>query len=103
MITDILIGFQCQGCEISEYMLLGSDWVLNRCIEEMDIFPFIHQRINLKSHSDIVKHVVIPDEIPSFALQDLTTNDNNEVPFSMIAGDFISCYSQPSEESRLYL
>ena len=84
-------------------MLLGSDWILNRAMTEYEIFPFIHQRINLKSQSDIVEAIVIPDEFPTLVLEEYTEDDNGEKmrespgAFSMVAGDFLTCYSDDVE------
>ncbi|KAM0683101.1 hypothetical protein MDAP_001514 [Mitosporidium daphniae] len=93
----IKLGFECQGCEFSEYMLIGSDWILNQAITKYEIFPFIHQRINLKSRSDVIKAVIIPDEFPSLVLGGYEGMDIGS--FSMVAGDFLSCYSNGSEKA----
>jgi len=85
-------GFECQGNEFSLYMLLGSNYVLNKCKKKncTEIYPWIHQYTNNESIEDMTSSVKFPDINP----EDLS----EDAQFSMIAGDFLEVYS--AEEYR---
>lgn len=80
-------GFECQGNEFSLYMLLGSNYVLNKCKKKdcTQIYPWIHQYTNNVSVDDMTSSVKFPDINP----EDLP----EDAQLSMIAGDFLEVYS----------
>ncbi|KAF9405668.1 hypothetical protein BGZ94_003423 [Podila epigama] len=84
-------GFSCQGNEFSYYMLLASNFILNKSthVNQFKIYPYIHSFSNIVRSNDVLTEAWIPDVNPS------------EIPrgtdFSMVAGDFIEVYGQESE------
>jgi len=79
-------GFSCQGNEFSFYMLLSSNFILNRVstTEEFSIYPFIHSFSNIRDSQQQLTPIRIPDVLPS--------NLPPTADFSMVAGDFIEVY-----------
>lgn len=55
-------GFECQGNEFSLYMLMASNFVLNKCrfVNCFKIHPWIHQFTNNLSNSDVLQSVSFP-------------------------------------------
>jgi carnosine N-methyltransferase len=51
---------------------------------EYNLYPFIHSFSNIKSDSEQLSPVMIPDTLPA--------NLPSTVDFSMVAGDFIEVY-----------
>lgn len=86
------LGFTCQGNEFSFYMLLMSNFILNRCSEanEFTIHPWIHTFSNQKSMSSQTQAICIPDILPG--------NIPEGTDFSMIAGEFLDVYGDQEEE-----
>ncbi|CAO3652071.1 unnamed protein product [Cunninghamella echinulata] len=86
-------GFSCQGNEFTFYMLLTSNFILNKIGEESKykIYPFVHSFSNLPTSESQLTPISIPDIIPG---QDLNPN----VDFSMVAGDFLEVYT--TEENQ---
>ncbi|KAG9069223.1 hypothetical protein KI688_010120 [Linnemannia hyalina] len=84
-------GFSAQGNEFSYYMLLASNFILNKSqrINQFKIYPYIHSFSNIAKSSDVLTEASIPDVNPS------------EIPrgtdFSMVAGDFIEVYGMEEE------
>lgn len=88
-------GFECQGNEFSLYMLLASNYVLNKCKTRncTEIYPWIHQYSNNVKTDDMIASVTFPDVEPD--------NLPEDAQFSMVAGDFLEVYSaQEYENSR---
>jgi len=81
-------GYVCQGNEFSLFMLIASNYVLNRCKSRNSctIYPWIHQYTNNLAVEDQIKPVTFPDIDPA---QDMPKDAN----FSMVAGDFLEVYS----------
>ncbi|KAL0083549.1 N2227-like protein-domain-containing protein [Phycomyces blakesleeanus] len=79
-------GFSCQGNEFSYYMLLASEFILNRstAAEQYELYPFIHSFSNIKSSNQQLTPIRVPDVVPG----DLPPNAD----FSMVAGDFLEVY-----------
>lgn len=79
-------GYHCQGNEFSYYMLITSNYFLNRVesVNQFELFPFIHQFSNVWEVADQLRAVKIPDIIP----QGLPEGSD----FSMTAGDFLEVY-----------
>ncbi|PVD36231.1 hypothetical protein C0Q70_03209 [Pomacea canaliculata] len=79
-------GYNCQGNEWSLFMLIASNFVLNRCkeVEDFRLYPWVHQWSNNMRSSDQTMHVTFPDINPSDLAED--------VSFSMAAGDFLEVY-----------
>ncbi|KAI9485456.1 MAG: N2227-like protein-domain-containing protein [Benjaminiella poitrasii] len=85
-------GFSCQGNEFSYYMLFASNFILNRIEHENQyrIYPFIHSFSNIKSDTQQLSPVMVPDVLPA--------NLPASVDFSMVAGDFTEVYQGPQQE-----
>ena len=84
-------GYASQGNEHSFFMLIASNFILNRIYtkEQFTIYPFIHQRSNIVARRDQLRPIKIPDVLPSELPQD--------ADFSMVAGDFSEVYNaQPN-------
>ncbi|XP_033624920.1 carnosine N-methyltransferase-like [Asterias rubens] len=82
------LGYSCQGNEFSLFMLFASHFVLNRSVEVdcFTIYPWAHQFSNLRSSSQQIRPVTIPDTDPSGLRED--------ADFSMVAGDFLEVYKK---------
>ncbi|KAG0306044.1 hypothetical protein BGZ98_003066 [Dissophora globulifera] len=84
-------GFSAQGNEFSYYMLLASNFILNKTsrVNQFKIYPYIHSFSNIIKAEDVLTEAWIPDVNPS------------EIPrgtdFSMVAGDFLEVYGQEEE------
>ena len=84
-------GFSCQGNEFSYYMLLASNFILNKTqsVNQFKIYPYIHSFSNIVKPNDVLISAMIPDVNPS------------EIPrgadFSMVAGDLIEVYGMEEE------
>ncbi|CAG0881387.1 unnamed protein product [Darwinula stevensoni] len=78
------LGFECQGNEFSLFMLLASNFVLNKCsgVDMYTLYPFVHQYINNLNATDQVQAIKFPDVNPS--------SISLETEFSMAAGDFLN-------------
>lgn len=77
------IGFYCEGNEFSFFMLIVSNFVLNKCLIENQytIYPWIHQYVNNSVRQDQVRSVTFPDVSPTQAPPKGSLN--------MVAGDFL--------------
>lgn len=84
-----LRGFYCEGNEYSLFMLIASNFVLNRC--EIDnqytMYPWVHQTVNNLTRSDPVTPITFPDVSP--------TQQPPSGTFNMVAGDFLQVYQDP--------
>ena len=82
-------GYSCQGNEFSLFMLMASNYVLNKCkqVNTCKIHPWIHQYTNNVACEDQTRTVTFPDVDPTALSPD--------VNFSMIAGDFTQVYDDP--------
>ncbi|KAF9576739.1 hypothetical protein EC968_005512 [Mortierella alpina] len=84
-------GFSSQGNEFSYYMLLASNFILNKAkhVNQFRIFPYVHSFSNIVKPDDVLTEALIPDVNPS------------EIPrgtdFSMVAGDFMEVYGLEQE------
>ncbi len=107
------LGFSCQGNEYSFYMLLAANFILNQVdqVNQFDMYPFVHQHVNLMTASDQVRPVSIPDINPASINRTVKSDDvdnenvendekaaviavtNPPADFSMVAGDFVEVYS----------
>lgn len=85
-------GFFCEGNEFSLFMLVASNFVLNRCLmdNQFEIFPFCHQLVNNLKRDDPLRSCRFPD-ISAFA-----SPPKGEM--NMIAGDFMQVYGVPSQK-----
>jgi carnosine N-methyltransferase len=85
------LGYKCQGNEFSMYMLLASNFILNKSlpVESVSIHPWVMRFSNNWSNEHQRTLVKIPDvdtsDLPSFG------------KFSMTAGDFLLVYSTEGE------
>jgi len=82
------VGFRCQGNEFSLFMLIASNFILNRCpeVNEHVIYPWVHQWSNNFSAKDQTRAVKFPDVSP-FDL-------DKDSQFSMAAGNFLEIYTE---------
>lgn len=82
-------GYYCEGNEFSLFMLIASNFVLNKCeIEnQYTMYPWIHQYVNNVARSDQVAPITFPDVSPLEAPP--------KGKFTMIAGDFLQVYTTP--------
>ena len=87
------LGFRSQGNEFSYFMLITSDYLLNKTNkkEEFEVFPFIHDFSNVMKVEDVFKGIRVPDLCPADEL-----HENSD--FSMVAGEFVEVYSKQLEE-----
>lgn len=76
-------GYYCEGNEFSLFMLIASNFVLNKCIVENQytMYPWINQFVNNLSRKDQVMPVTFPDVSP--------TKAKPKGGFNMVAGDFL--------------
>ncbi|KAJ6636013.1 Carnosine N-methyltransferase [Pseudolycoriella hygida] len=81
-------GYYCEGNEFSLFMLIASNFVLNKCVidNQYTIYPWVHQYVNNAKREDQVKSITFPDVSPT---QDPPTGE-----FHMIAGDFLQVYKE---------
>ncbi|KNC80135.1 hypothetical protein SARC_07498 [Sphaeroforma arctica JP610] len=80
------LGFSCEGNEFSFYMLVASNFILNRSGPPVDIYPWVHEFSNHIDADDQYRAISIPDVEPAKHL------GNGSAEFSMTAGDFLDCY-----------
>lgn len=76
-------GYYCEGNEFSLFMLVASNFVLNKCIVENQytLYPWVHQFVNNASRKDQVMPITFPDVSP--------TKAKPKGGFNMVAGDFL--------------
>ncbi len=76
-------GYYCEGNEFSLFMLIASNFVLNKCVidNQYTIYPWVHQYVNNAKREDQVKSITFPDVSP--------TQDPPRGEFHMVAGDFL--------------
>eukprot|EP01113_Clastostelium_recurvatum_P025143 TRINITY_DN3021_c0_g1_i6.p1 TRINITY_DN3021_c0_g1~~TRINITY_DN3021_c0_g1_i6.p1 ORF type:complete len:279 (+),score=57.86 TRINITY_DN3021_c0_g1_i6:606-1442(+) len=81
------MGFNCEGNEFSYFMLIASNFILNKSsrVNEFTLFPFLHQNVNVLRTEDQLAPVRVPDVLPS---QMITPG----VEFAMSAGEFVETY-----------
>lgn len=97
---DIAVaGYTSQGNEFSYHQLMASNFILNHSTQanEFTIHPFISTFSNHKSRNNQLRSISVPDVHPATLLA-ATNNHSNTVAgerFSMIAGDFLTCYNSP--------
>ena len=99
-------GYCVEGNEFSAYMLMASNFVLNRVYKpgELSINPYADKVSNILRTADVVEPVLIPDRpaaqiLQSGAFFDSCNDRSNTYPrFSMAAGDFCEIYGPKSAE-----
>lgn len=79
-------GYFCEGNEFSLFMLIASNFVLNKCIlaNQYTMYPWIHQFVNNQNRSDQIARITFPDVSP--------TQAPPKGQFNMVAGDFLEAY-----------
>lgn len=90
----VSMGFSTQGNEFSYFMLVTSNYILNhiKTTNAFEIYPWIHQSLNMPSIDSQTKKVLIPDIV--------TANVPPTADFSMVGGDFVEVYA--SENFKEY-
>lgn len=85
----IKAGYGAQGNEVSYFMLLGSDFILNQVTERksVELAPFVHCTEGNIDNSMRLSTVLIPD---CLACEDIPADSD----FSMTSGDFLEVYGQ---------
>lgn len=83
-------GYYCEGNEFSLFMLIASNFVLNKCpiANQYTIYPWVHQNVNNVRRQDQVRASSFPDVSPMQAPP--------KGAFNMVAGDFLQVYRQPN-------
>jgi carnosine N-methyltransferase len=68
------LGFQAEGCEISYHMLITSMHMLNavKQLEQYRIHPWVLSSSNHSTHANRMRHVLVPDVIPSGVMGEAT-------------------------------
>lgn len=86
-----LRGFYCEGNEFSLFMLIVSNFLLNRCLVDnnFEIFPYCHQFVNNRRPQDALISCTFPD-VSTFCFPP-------KGEMNMIAGDFVNVYGAPSQ------
>ena len=81
------LGYNCQGCEFSAYMLFASNYILNCKVtsHSLKLHPWVHSWSNNFTVADQVKEITLPDVSVSGNIPD-------GINFSMAAGDFLDVY-----------
>lgn len=79
-------GYYCEGNEFSLFMLIASNFVLNRCVIENQctFYPWVHQYVNNLSGNNQIEAITFPDISPTKFPPKGTMN--------MVAGDFLQVY-----------
>ena len=87
-------GFAAQGNEFSVFMLLVSDFVLNRAAarEAYTLHPFVRQNTNVRAAADQLRAVRVPDVLPRDVA---AAAPGGTLDMSMTAGDFLDVYAAP--------
>jgi carnosine N-methyltransferase len=99
LVFDVcLAGFAAEGNEISYHQLLASSWVLNHTEgpQGHTIHPFALHFSNLKSRTQQLRSIKIPDVHPGTAIGEAMQANRPVGSMSMSAADFVVLYNQPS-------
>jgi carnosine N-methyltransferase len=98
-------GFEVQGNELEFCMLMASNLALNELSPKLssnnrlhpdnpyELYPYIHTMSHHRSTEDLLRKVLVPDEYPAQGM--LLSGTKGQM--SMVAGDFVDCYSSPAE------
>ncbi|XP_036339294.1 carnosine N-methyltransferase isoform X1 [Rhagoletis pomonella] len=83
-------GYECEGNEVSYFMLIASYFVLNLCTEEnkYTLYPWVHQFVNNLRMADQVMPIRFPDICPA--------KNPPKGNLMMAAGDFLEVYKTPN-------
>lgn len=94
-------GYNATGNEISYHQLLASNWVLNHTMHarQYALYPFATTFTNLRSRSQQLKEVQIPDVHPETALAEKMRNGDVVGEMNMHAGDFATTYTSTEQKS----
>ncbi|XP_050441311.1 carnosine N-methyltransferase [Adelges cooleyi] len=86
------LGYNSQGNEFSVFMLIASNFILNKCrgVNTYRLYPWIHQCDNNLETEHQMQCVSFPDINPA---QELPRNAS----ISMAAGDFLQVYTDKNE------
>ncbi|EEP82208.1 conserved hypothetical protein [Uncinocarpus reesii 1704] len=104
LVFDLSVaGYAAEGNEFSYHQLLASSWVLNhtRKPEEFALYPFALGFSNLKSRSQQLKQVMIPDVHPGSVVKQqslLPESQRTMGSMSMTAADFLIQYTEPESK-----
>ena len=85
-----MLGYQAQASEFSYFMLLASNFILNRLqpLGCVTVHPWVLQSCNVKSREDQMRGIKVPDVAP-WSLPPAAN-------LSMCAGDFLEVYGNQS-------
>ncbi|XP_066945805.1 carnosine N-methyltransferase [Macrobrachium rosenbergii] len=81
-------GYSCQGNEFSLFMLMASNFILNKCRgpNSLRVYPWVHTGSNQLTNENQLQEATFPDQDPS------------ELPpqaqFTIAAGDFLEIYTE---------
>lgn len=89
----VLNGYKVQGNEFSYHMLIMSNFILNYCHTQHEIFPFLHKLSNVESRATQLRPVIVPDTLDALSK---AAQKHPNIPFmdlmSMSAGSFTDLY-----------
>ncbi|KAL0249578.1 hypothetical protein GEMRC1_004808 [Eukaryota sp. GEM-RC1] len=87
------LGFDTLGIEFSFFMILMSGFVLNSTTkDEYTIYPFSHSLSNVKSNSDILSPVTIPN------VNTADFRGDGQGQMCVCAGDFVDVFGENEKE-----
>lgn len=92
-------GYDTTGNEISYHQLIASNWVLNHTMhaEQYTLYPFATTFTNLRSRSQQLKEVKIPDIHPAIAIAERMRSGEVVGEMNMYAGDFVTMYTSAEQ------
>lgn len=88
-------GYRVQANEYSVFMLMASNYILNNCHRQQEIYPWVGSTVNVKRVEDANQSVLVPDINPGELIYPHDAGDLNPV-FSVAAGDFVQLYGPAS-------
>ncbi|KAJ5581504.1 hypothetical protein N7535_000124 [Penicillium sp. DV-2018c] len=92
-----MAGYDTEGNEISYHQLLASSWILNHTNgpAQHALHPFALHFSNLRSRTQQLQQVMIPDVHPALAMQEAANAGCRLGTMSMSAADFTILYTLP--------
>jgi carnosine N-methyltransferase len=95
-------GYNTTGNEISYHQLLASNWVLNHTEHagQYKLHPFATTFTNLRSRTQQLKEIQIPDVHPASVLAEYLREGEVLGELSMDAGDFSTTYSSAEQRAE---
>ena len=101
LVLDLTLnGYNTTGNEISYHQLLASNWILNYTThaEQYSLFPFATTFTNLRSRSQQLREVKIPDIHPATTIAERIQSGARVGEMNMHAGDFLTAYETAEQK-----